>query len=182
MPNADAWLRAVWLMNLGLLVFNLLPIYPLDGGQILRALLWFLLGRARSLMVATIIGFVGVAGLLIIAIWMRSAWFGVISLFILVNCWGGLRQAQALSRQAKLPRHRGFACPSCDTAPPVGNFWKCGRCKTAFDSFQTRATCPHCGEQFEATMCLDCRRQHPMSDWIPAERVAGGQVQEPGAY
>src|SRR5579863_1785653 len=127
-PNAHAWLRAVWLMNLGLLVFNLLPIYPLDGGQILRALLWFLVGRARSLLAATIVGFVGVAGLIVLAVWMRSAWFGVISLFILTNCWGGLRQARALSRLAKLPRHEGFSCPSCKAAPPVGVFWKCGRC------------------------------------------------------
>ena len=39
MPNAHALLRAVWFMNLSLLIFNMLPIYPLDGGQILRALL-----------------------------------------------------------------------------------------------------------------------------------------------
>src|SRR5207249_4835638 len=32
MPNAYSFIRAVWFMNCGLLVFNLLPIYPLDGG------------------------------------------------------------------------------------------------------------------------------------------------------
>ncbi len=36
MPNAHALLRAVWFINLSLLIFNMLPIYPLDGGQILR--------------------------------------------------------------------------------------------------------------------------------------------------
>ena len=44
----------------GLLIFNMLPIYPLDGGQILQSLLWFVLGRARSLMVTVVIGFIGV--------------------------------------------------------------------------------------------------------------------------
>src|SRR5438552_18743804 len=47
-PHAYKLLWAVCFINLGLLVFNLLPIYPLDGGQILRSLLWFVLGRARS--------------------------------------------------------------------------------------------------------------------------------------
>src|SRR5213082_2371810 len=30
MPNAQAFLRALWFINLALLIFNLLPIYPLD--------------------------------------------------------------------------------------------------------------------------------------------------------
>ena len=33
MPNAHAFVQAVWGINLGLLTFNMLPIYPLDGGQ-----------------------------------------------------------------------------------------------------------------------------------------------------
>src|SRR5947209_6763616 len=61
-PDAYALLRTILLLDVVLLTFNMLPIYPLDGGQILRSLLWFVLGRARSLMVATIIGFIGVAG------------------------------------------------------------------------------------------------------------------------
>src|SRR5437879_8900507 len=166
MPNAHALLRAVWFINLGLLVFNLLPIYPLDGGQILRSLLWYVVGRARSLMAATIVGFVGVAGLIIVAVVMQSAWFGVLAVFILMNCWGGLRQALALSRLARLPRHDGFACPSCKTAPPMGSFWKCSRCGKPFDTFQTRALCPNCAAQFAVTMCLDCHAKYPLSEWI----------------
>src|SRR5467141_747400 len=98
MPNAHALLRAVWFINLGLLMFNILPIYPLDGGKILRSLLWFLVGRARSLMAATIIGLFGAAGFVVLAVWMQSPWLGVLSVFTLMNCWRGLRQAQALSR------------------------------------------------------------------------------------
>ena len=165
MPNAHALLRAVWYINLGLLIFNLLPIYPLDGGQILRALLWFVVGRARSLMAATMVGFAGVAGLIVLAVWIRSPWFAVLSLFILMNCWGGLRQARALARMEKLPRHPGFVCPSCRMAPPVGAFWKCSRCRKPFDTFQTRAVCPNCATQFAVTRCVDCGRVHPLSEW-----------------
>lgn len=166
MPNAHSLLRAIWFINAALLIFNLLPIYPLDGGQILRSLLWFAVGRARSLMAATMIGFVGVAGLIVLALWMQSVRFGVLAVFILMNCWNGLRQAQALSRLAKLPRHEGFACPSCKTAPPMGSFWKCTRCGKPFDAFQTRALCPNCAAQFAVTKCVDCGGLHPMSEWI----------------
>jgi Zn-dependent protease len=165
MPNAHALLRAVWFINLSLLIFNLLPIYPLDGGQILRSLLWFLLGRARSLMAATFIGFAGVAGLIVLALWIHSTWFAILSVFILMNCWRGLQQARVLSRLAKLPRREEFSCPCCKTAPPVGNFWKCSHCSQPFDTFQSGAVCPYCAARFAATSCLDCGRSHPMSDW-----------------
>lgn len=166
MPNADALLHAVWIIDISLLVFNMLPIYPLDGGQILRSLLWFVMGRGRSLMVATIIGFIGVAGLIALAVWIQSAWFGVLSVFILMNCWNGLKQARALLRLAKVPRRDGFACPRCNTAPPIGNIWVCGKCQKPFDTFQSNAVCPNCSTQFAQTACLDCGGRNPISAWI----------------
>jgi len=162
-------LHAAQFINLGLLMFNMLPVYPLDGGQILRSLLWFVLGRARSLMVATIVGFLGVAGFILVAVWVRSLWLGALAAFMLLNCWGGLRHAQALSRFSKLPRREGFACPNCKTAPPVGENWKCGRCQQPFDSFLTHAICPLCGAQFPVTQCFECGAANPMGEWtVPA--------------
>lgn len=172
MPNAHALLQAVWFMNLSLLIFNMLPIYPLDGGQILRALLWFVLGRARSLMVTTFIGFAGVVGLIALAIWIHSLWFGILSVFILTNCWRGLQHARALSRLGKLPRRLGYACPCCQTAPPLGGFWKCAQCAQPFDTFETQAVCPHCSTRFDVTACLDCGRANPMNQWIVSDLVA----------
>jgi Zn-dependent protease len=168
MPNAFMLLRAVALINLGLLIFNMLPIYPLDGGQILRSLLWFAMGRARSLMAATIIGFLGVAALVVLALRIHSIWFGVLSVFILMNCWRGLQQARALLRLAKLPRHGGFICPSCKASPPLGEYWRCSNCKKSFDTFQSQAVCPYCATQFATTGCLDCGRVHPIREWMPS--------------
>jgi DNA-directed RNA polymerase subunit RPC12/RpoP len=165
MPDFDLLLRSVWMINWGLLIFNMLPIYPLDGGQILRSLLWFLLGRARSLLVATVLGFVGVAGFVVLALWTRSLWFGAIAGFMLLNCWGGLKHALALARLEKLPRRDGFACPKCKTAPPVGELWKCRQCGQPFDTFQTGAVCPYCAAQFPVTGCMECGALNPMSEW-----------------
>jgi Zn-dependent protease len=168
MPDLHALFEALWEIDIGLLIFNILPIYPLDGGQILRSLLWFVLGRARSLMVATVLGFIGVVAFIGLALWESSWWLGILALFMLMNCWGGLQHARALLRFAKLPRRDGFACPACKNPPVVGDFWKCGRCGQSFDTFQTQGVCPHCGMQFSVTRCLNCGEAHPMSEWMVA--------------
>jgi Zn-dependent protease len=177
MPNAHTFVRTIWSLNFIILFFNLLPIYPLDGGQILRSLLWFAFGRARSLMVATIVGFLGVAGLVVLAVVMHSIWFGVVCVFILLSCWRGLLQARILARLAKLPRRDSFVCPTCKQPPVIGPFWRCDHCLKAFDTFESQATCPYCGKQFPTTRCVDCGGSHPISEWrspltIPASPAA----------
>jgi len=170
MPDVVAMLWAVVKINVGLLVFNILPVYPLDGGQILRSLLWFVLGRARSLTVASVFGFVGVLGLVALALRTQDAWLGLIAAFVGMNCWSGFQHARDLARVAKLPRHQGFACPSCQAAPPIGAFWRCGACGTPFDTFETSATCPQCRTQFAVTRCVDCGVGSPIAAWAAAVR------------
>ena len=165
-PDLILLIRAVAWINMGLLVFNILPVYPLDGGQILRSLLWFVLGRARSLMVAAIVGFLGVAGFVLLAVKSGDAWLGIISFYLAMNCWSGFKQAQALSQLAKLPRREGYSCPTCQSHPPIGEYWKCSTCGQAFDTFANGAVCPRCSTRFPATRCLDCGRQYPLPDWM----------------
>jgi Zn-dependent protease len=164
-PDLIQLLRAVFAINLVILVFNLLPIYPLDGGQILRSLLWYGLGRARSLMAATVLGFLGVLAIVAVAVRVQSVWFGIVAVFVALNCWSGFQQARRLAQLAKLPRRHGFACPSCETAPPLGPFWACGQCGQGFDTFETQSRCPFCGTPFDAARCVDCGSLHPMSAW-----------------
>ena len=164
--NTQQFLPSVFWINAVLLAFNILPIYPLDGGQILRSLLWFPLGRARSLQIATILGFIGIAGFIGLALWMRSIWYGALAAFMLLNCWGGLKHAQELSRIAKLPRRQEFACPSCKMSPPAGALWRCGNCGQPFDTFATGAVCPWCSSRFAKTRCLDCGEQHAINEWV----------------
>ncbi|HEY3972803.1 MAG TPA: M50 family metallopeptidase [Candidatus Sulfotelmatobacter sp.] len=171
MPDIDRLLHSILWIDVGLLIFNILPVYPLDGGQIFRSLLWFVLGRARSLMVATIVGLLGVAAFIGLAIWRQDLWLGIISFYMLMYCWSGLKQAQASSRVAKLPRRDGFACPRCQTPPPVGEYRKCSKCGQTFDMFQSHGVCPRCSTQFPQIKCLDCGALNPINDWMLASVV-----------
>jgi Zn-dependent protease len=170
-PNVYQFVKTVCIINGALLIFNMLPIYPLDGGQILQSLLWFVVGRARSLMVTVAIGFVGVGALILLALWAHDAWLGILCVFILLNCWRGLMQARVLARIAKLPRRGGFVCPSCRQAPIIGPLWRCDKCTQAFDTFETHATCPHCGAQFPVTRCPECGRAHALAEWAAGQTV-----------
>ncbi|MEN6576186.1 MAG: site-2 protease family protein [Phycisphaerales bacterium] len=169
-PDLYRLLRAVAFINLGLLIFNLLPIYPLDGGQIVRSLLWFVVGRAWSMTIATVLGFVGVVGLVVLAVWSKSIWLGVLSGFILLHCWRGLQYGLRLVRVARAPRRAGFACPICGAAPPAGKLWTCPGCRKAFDIFEAEPICPECGTIAVAMRCLECGDDSPIHAWrLPAE-------------
>ncbi len=180
MPNAYLWLGWVLFINKGLLVFNILPIYPLDGGQILWSLLWFVMGRGRSLAVATVIGFIGAAGFLCLALLRESPWLILIAAYMLLNCWNGWKVARALIRVERTPRREGVACLNCGAKPPIGDHWACAQCRQKFDTFATGAVCPHCGTQFDSTMCVNCQKLSPMRDWMAAGAHQGTVVSSSG--
>lgn len=164
-PDVYRFIQALAWINFSILIFNLLPVYPLDGGQILRSLLWFPLGKARSLLVATVIGLAGGVGVIALAVWLREIWLGVVSIFLLMQCWGAFRHAQALRKVEKIPRRTDHACPVCRSSPPIGPYWVCHQCAQPFDTFASGAVCPHCQTAHEVTACPDCGAGSSFLSW-----------------
>jgi len=91
----------------------LLPFYPLDGGQIVRALLWFRIGPSRSLRAAAVVGVVGAGLLALFAIWKSSIWFGILAFFIFSQAGAAFQRANHMELEADL------AARGAETTPPA---------------------------------------------------------------
>lgn len=87
--DVQVFLGFLFAMNLFLLVYNMLPIYPMDGGQALMALLWPAVGRPQAMRTVGIIGLV-VAGLVtIVAAVIGNIVILLLTLFMAWRAWVG---------------------------------------------------------------------------------------------
>ena len=114
-PDFYNFIVTVFYINAVLLFFNLIPVYPLDGGQIVRGLLWLKFGPIRSLKAASIIGFAGAILFALWAIMSRSIWLGILAFFILAQAKAGWRAAQNLALETKEAARRDAAI----SPPPI---------------------------------------------------------------
>lgn len=163
-PLGKFIVRGLFIQNLILLLFNLLPIYPLDGGQIVRALLWFVIGRANSLAVSAWMGLVLATLGCIAALASTNWWLALIAGFAALQSFAGIGRSRQLRVVARAPRYMGVACPQCGAAPPAVPFWRC-ECGQLFDTFETGGTCPRCQKRHALTACPECLRKSPMKSW-----------------
>lgn len=96
--NLQSYAFSVLIMNAGLLIFNMFPVYPLDGGQTLMALLWFAIGRVKALKIVSAIGLAAAAIVLLLAVMFFEVWYILIAGFVGLQAWNGYRLAMALAK------------------------------------------------------------------------------------
>ncbi len=63
LSDAGFILLLIFSINVGLFVFNLFPMYPMDGGRMLHCALWKAVGYRRGTMISTTVGMVAAIGL-----------------------------------------------------------------------------------------------------------------------
>src|SRR5437762_1141324 len=120
LPGNDVavFFRDLNFINAVLLGFNLLPVFPLDGGQIVRGLLWFPFGEIRSLQISSVIGLVGGAILGIVGLMAGSVWWAILAFFLLSRAWYGWQQAKAMTAMSRMQIPIPTSPGAQEDAPP----------------------------------------------------------------
>jgi len=85
----------VFVVSYILLLFNLLPIFPLDGGQMLQAALWPKLGYYRSMSAVCVIGMPASGLVAVYALALHSWLLLCVMIWTFYNCFMVRRQLQA---------------------------------------------------------------------------------------
>ena len=81
------WVDRVFWVSWVLLLINLLPGYPLDGGQILQGLVWSRSDRDQAIQTASYAGIVVAAVFLVASLTLNEVWPMALGLFVAVACW-----------------------------------------------------------------------------------------------
>lgn len=89
------YLAWIFDISLGLLIFNLMPIFPLDGGRILQTLLWFKLRFYRASMITSVVGMIGSVLMFMYGVAFWNSWYGLILVFIAISCFWSCFQLRA---------------------------------------------------------------------------------------
>jgi stage IV sporulation protein FB len=95
------YLYWIFVVSYFLLIFNLIPVYPLDGGQMLQSLLWSKMGHYRSMLLAVNIGLVGSVIMFMVGIaTFGSAGGGLLLITIAIMCFVSCLQQRWATRAA----------------------------------------------------------------------------------
>ena len=95
----------MWLgfINIALAVFNMIPGFPLDGGRVLRAVVWWITGDAnRSTRIASRVGQLVALGFIMLGIWRFFSGAGFGGLWIAFIGWFLLDAARASGAQVEI--------------------------------------------------------------------------------
>lgn len=71
----------VFLINYRLLLLNLLPIYPLDGGRLLQSALWPMVGHFRSQLIESTAGMAGAVAMGLVSLAMQEYFLAACMIF-----------------------------------------------------------------------------------------------------
>ncbi len=104
-PNTPLMAMLVWLgyINFGLAIFNMIPGFPMDGGRVLRGIIWKITGNAnRSTRAASLTGQFIAFWLIIFGLFLFFSGAGISGLWLAFIGWFLLSSSKATYAQVEI--------------------------------------------------------------------------------
>ncbi len=99
----SALIAYLWLVNVMLALFNLLPAFPMDGGRVMRAAFSILWGRFRATQIAVGMGQALALSLIIGGFLLRDVSLPLVAIFVLVAAYVEARMIHLETSMRTLP-------------------------------------------------------------------------------
>lgn len=122
------YLHWIYSVNMMLLLFNLLPIYPMDGGQMLQTILWPMIGYHRSLVISCWVGMVG--SVLLIGYGFANGmnlFMVTLAICLLINCAQRLAMLRAAGAEGYGPEPTFQTARAHHRRPGRWGLWRARR-------------------------------------------------------
>jgi Zn-dependent protease len=160
------FLWSVAWMNVYLLLLNILPIWPLDGGKVAFAALRSRLGHTRSRLVSALTGMVCIVAALAFAWYSRDYVLHFLLLILLGINVGQLPWCAAMMANE---RRHGFLedakCPHCGSRALAATTGTCEFCGVSCNLLVNEGRCWNCQQEGREITCPYCRQASAVAAW-----------------
>jgi Zn-dependent protease len=161
-------------INVVLIGANLLPLWPLDGGQLVTTVTQSYVGYlyARLSM-----GLWGIALCSLGIAWLAHLGLYVAALFPIVLLWSNTCLLEWAVGLVMARRRRGVnqaaLCPNCRSAALEGPTGTCEECGMENNPFASGGRCWHCGARDSSVTCSYCGETSDVKDWTTLTNELG---------
>jgi Zn-dependent protease len=120
LPILGAFAVSLWIANIILVVFNLLPVFPMDGGRVLRALLGLWTTHLRATEIASRVGLVMAVLLAAVAVFQHLWVLLIVALFVAFAGHQELMMLRYREAQRQAEQAAGYQQPYTSQAVGYG--------------------------------------------------------------
>jgi Zn-dependent protease len=163
--------------NVGMLIFNLLPIWPLDGGRLVQSAMNGWMGIARSYLVSGMLGIFFATVGMVMFMHVGNYLAASVLVALIFVCMSILLWAMnMLAAESHWGLNRSVACPECGSNPFNAPTVTCDQCGARCNLFSNNSRCWNCDYPGRDVICQFCGTRSPVEAWRLSTPEVAAQV------